>query len=73
MSGKGFPTASSTVMSYTKVIYYGGGHFSKVIAWNTSGTPTKVMSKWGGTELIESNGYNTFANGMYGSATRFFK
>ncbi len=73
MSGKGFSTASSSVLPYTKVIYYSGDHFSKVTAWSSDGTPTKVMSKWGYAEVVESNGYNTFQGKYYGSASRFYK
>jgi len=72
MTGKGYPTSSSTDNTYAKVIYYSGGHLSKVTAWSATGTPTKIISKWGCAELVESTNYSPF-NATYGPATYYFK
>ena len=52
----------------TKVIYYNGDHFAKVIAYDSSGYSSKLYSKWGGAELIKSTNKDCFASGIYGSA-----
>ncbi|OPZ93230.1 MAG: hypothetical protein BWY74_01215 [Firmicutes bacterium ADurb.Bin419] len=69
-----------TVYTYTsspiniKAIYYAGngGHYAKVIGWDAAGLPTKVRSKWGGLEVIDSEGYNPFES-EYGRATAYFR
>ena len=75
MNRYGFTTAnaSKTNSKNAKVIYYAGGHFSKVIAWDTNGYPTKIQSKWGGQELINSNSPNPFVNSGYKQAYYYFK
>jgi len=52
------------------VIAYGSpannkiAHFAKVISWNhNNGIPEKILSKWGGLELIESPSPNVFSSG----------
>lgn len=64
------------------VIYYSDenwgtgtdGHFAKVVAWDASGYPTMVISKWGMCELIESSSADPFSSGsVYGSAKRFYQ
>lgn len=65
------------------VIYYSDsnwgsgsdGHFAKVIAWDSSGNPTMISSKWGMCEIIESSSYDPFNGGTnnYGSAKRYYK
>lgn len=65
------------------VIYYSDnawgsgsdGHFAKVIAWDSSGYPTMISSKWGQMELIESTSYNPFtgSSSPYGTAKRYYK
>jgi hypothetical protein len=52
----------------TKVIYYNGNHFAKVIAYDSNGYPSKLYSKWGCAELIKSTNKDCFASGGYGSA-----
>lgn len=44
----------------TKVIYYSGGHFAKVVSYTSEGAPLKIMSKWGSAELILSDSYDPF-------------
>lgn len=53
--------------------YHGDGHFAKVVAWNASGTPTMIMSKWGCGEIIESTQYNPFTGNSYGAPKRYYK
>lgn len=73
-------TRIGTVYTHTsspinvKVIYYAGngGHYAKVIEWDAAGLPTKVRSKWGALEVIDSVGYNPFES-EYGSATAYFR
>ncbi|MGL5150111.1 MAG: DUF7689 domain-containing protein [Clostridium sp.] len=52
--GYKFTEFSETVMPYTEVIYY-EGHVAVVTEWDKNGMPTKLISKWGGLELIESS------------------
>lgn len=64
------------------VIYYSDydwgkgsdGHFSKVVAWNSNGMPTAIVSKWGNMELIKSTNYDPFkSTGSYGAAKAYYK
>jgi hypothetical protein len=75
MASYGYNTYSYSPLSGTKVIYYSGGHFSRVQNWNSStGMPIDIISKWGGAELIYSPNYNPFTSGGgYGSARLYFK
>lgn len=73
--GTVYSQSSSSVMLGTKVIAYKGPagiHLAKVTEWNSSGYPTKVISKWGSGELIESLP-NTFTPNNYSNAFYFFK
>jgi hypothetical protein len=61
------------MLAYTQVIYYEGGHFSKVIAWDSiTGMPLAIKSKWGGRELILSYDPDPFSGGSFGSADYYF-
>lgn len=64
------------------VIYYSDaawgsgydGHFARVFAWDASGNPTMIASKWGSAEIIESSSYNPFSGGtIYGDAKRYYE
>ena len=46
----------------TKVIYYEGGHFAKVIDYYSNGEPKRIISKWASGELIESSSSAPFNN-----------
>ncbi|HEX3043868.1 MAG TPA: LamG-like jellyroll fold domain-containing protein [Bacillota bacterium] len=72
MKDHGYPTASTSVMPFTRVIYYSGNHFTRVLTWDANGNPLKVISKWGGLEVIESGNYDPFKS-VYGKATYYFK
>jgi hypothetical protein len=72
MSGKGYATGSTSVLPWTKVIFYSNSHVAKVTAYDSNGYPTKIQSKWGGLEVVESDGYNPFT-ATYGNAVYFFK
>ncbi|MBQ7223255.1 MAG: hypothetical protein IJS38_01640 [Erysipelotrichaceae bacterium] len=71
----------SSSLNNCDVIYYSNyalgngtdGHFAKVCAWNSSGTPTIVRSKWGNAEVIQSSSYNPFTGNSYGSPKRYYK
>jgi len=52
----------------TKVIYYNGNHFAKVVQYDSNGYPSLLYSKWGYAELLKSTNKDCFASGMYGSA-----
>jgi len=58
------------------MIAYGstGGvtHAARVSARNSSGIPTRVISKWGQMELIESWAISPFTS-VYGPAIGFFQ
>lgn len=71
MSGKGYKNSSTSMMLWTKVIYYNGDHFAKVIAWDAAGIPSRIMSKWGTAELIVSSSTNPFIS-IYGTGTYYF-
>lgn len=73
MASYGYNTRSKTMFSGAEVVYYTGGHFSRVIAWNHNGMPTRIVSKWGGLEALESNSANPFVNGIYGNAYYYFR
>ena len=65
--------STSWVANETKVIYYNGDHFAKVISYNLDGSPKRIISKWGEAELIMSESYDPFTSYTYGSATYFFQ
>lgn len=72
MTSYGYTTQSQSIFAYAQVIYYTGGHFSKVTAWDsTTGMPIAIKSKWGGAELIISSDPNPF-RGTYGSHKYYF-
>lgn len=65
------------------VIYYSDenwgtgddGHFARVMAWDASGNPTIITSKWGPGEVIQSNSYCPFnsSTSSYGAPKRYYK
>ncbi len=57
----------------TKVIYYEGGHFAKVVSYNSDGSPKRIASKWGSLELILSTDYDPFSEATYGSPIYYFQ
>jgi hypothetical protein len=68
----GYSTYSQTMLPWTDVIYYTGGHFTRVVAWDGStGEPLAIASKWGGLEVIFSDNPDPFT-GIYGSADYYF-
>ena len=78
-SGQAFVNCS---IYYCDVIYYTDeqtwgegidGHFAKVVAWDASGIPTVICSKWGPGELIQSTDYNLFGGNTYGHPKRYYK
>jgi len=71
-TGDFYTNASTSFSAYnTKVIFYNGGHVARVSTYNSSGTPAKIMSKWGAAEVIQSANYNPFTS-VYGSAVYYF-
>jgi hypothetical protein len=82
-SREGNKLTYSTSRNGCDVIYYSDnnwgvgndGHFARVIAWSSTGNPTRISSKWGFAELIESSSYDPFngGSGNYGSAKRYYK
>lgn len=68
-----YTQCSSTPFSGAQVIYYAGGHFSKVTTWDVNGLPSMIRSKWGGMELLVSQNANPFTSYPYGSAIGYFK
>jgi hypothetical protein len=74
--GTKYSTASQSRMVGAKAIAYGNSgqilHFAKVTAWDSSGYPSKVGSKWGCSELINSARYAPFTS-VYGSPLGYFK
>ena len=68
-------------LSGCDVIYYSNsnwgsgtdGHFARVVAWNASGTPTIVYSKWGSLEVIKSTKHDPFTGYIYGAPKRYYK
>lgn len=74
MSGTyGYTQCSQTAFSGAQVIYYSGGHFSRVNVWDINGMPSQIMSKWGGWELLSSLSATPFTGKQYGSAIGYFK
>ena len=74
-------TFVSSNLNFCDIIYYSNcnwgygndGHFAKVLAWDVTGNPTIIQSKWGAAELIRSTGYNPFTGNIYGSAKKYYK
>jgi len=52
----------------TKVVHYAGGHFAKVVAYDSSGYPSILYSKFGAYELVKSTNKDCFSSGVYGNA-----
>lgn len=77
--GTTFSTDSSSFEQYlTKVIYYSasGGHFAKVVEYETNGYAKTLYSKWGYGERIKTvktNNNNPFSIGSYGSETHYYR
>jgi hypothetical protein len=74
MTSYGYSLQSQTMFANAQIIYYSGGHFSKVFAWDSvTGMPLAIRSKWGGLELIISYDPDPFTGVSYGSAYYYFK
>lgn len=73
MTNKGYSISSTTNLKWANIIYYNGGHFAKVVAWDSYGYPSQIMSKWGCCEVVFSTNANPFYGGSYGSTTYWFK
>ncbi|MFC5530583.1 hypothetical protein [Cohnella yongneupensis] len=73
--GIAYASSSETPIAFPDAIYYQGFHFARVRAWDASGNPTVIESKWGGLELIRStNGAPFSAPGAgYGVPRIWFK
>lgn len=73
--GIAYATASETPIPFADAIYYQGYHFSRVRAWDASGNPTVVESKWGGLELVRSASGSPFSapGAGYGAPRIWFK
>lgn len=71
--GANYFNATTTYTAFTtKVIYYSGGHFAKVVAYDSTGKPSKVRSKWSCDEVIESRSFDPFTAATYGAPKYFF-
>jgi hypothetical protein len=74
--GTKYTVASQSRIIGAKAIAYGTSgdvkHFAKVVAWDASGYPSRVRSKWGYWELCNSANYAPFAS-VYGSPMGYFK
>ncbi|MDG0813835.1 hypothetical protein [Cohnella rhizosphaerae] len=70
-AGTVFTSYSMTPAPYPDAIYYGGFHFAKVTAWDASGNPTQIQSKWGPYEYIKSGKANAFPS-LYGTPRIYF-
>ena len=58
---------------YRTIRKYNYSFFAKVVAWDASGIPTVICSKWGPGELIQSTDYNPFGGNTYGHPKRYYK
>ncbi len=58
---------------YRTIRKYNYSFFAKVVAWDASGIPTVICSKWGPGELIQITDYNPFGGNTYGHPKRYYK